>query len=183
MVRKLTLLDSILASIAEGGILSRDSYFFLAGVLLAIPLSVAANLATPRVRDWLASSSSARLHKRIETLKEQLAARQRPLVDYISLVVIYLGGLIVAVFCVVFGVAIPGWMHQGHPVRFLKWATTSPELLSQLYIFMGLVAFVLSLQRLSDINKEFRRAIPGSRQRCETEKRLAGLQAKLARRK
>lgn len=42
-------------------------------VLLAVPLSVAANLLTPKVRDWYSTTSQKRLKKRLAALKPQLA--------------------------------------------------------------------------------------------------------------
>src|SRR5438270_12844321 len=56
----------------------RDATFFLIGILLAIPLSVLANLLTPRLRDWLASSSKSRLHARVLELREELARGSAP---------------------------------------------------------------------------------------------------------
>jgi hypothetical protein len=52
--------------------MARDTLFLLIAIALAIPLSVVANLLTPRLRDWWSQRSKKRLQDRISVLEHDL---------------------------------------------------------------------------------------------------------------
>lgn len=49
----------------------------MAALLMAVPLSVSANLQTPRVRDWWAGSSFRRARRRVCALRLELSYLER----------------------------------------------------------------------------------------------------------
>jgi hypothetical protein len=54
--------------------MARDTILLLIAIALAVPLSVVANLLTPRLRDWWSQSSKKRLKDRIAELESALKA-------------------------------------------------------------------------------------------------------------
>lgn len=55
--------------------MARDTLFLLIAIVLAIPLSIIANLFTPRLRDWWATTSQRRLERRIAELESVLKTK------------------------------------------------------------------------------------------------------------
>jgi hypothetical protein len=80
---------------------------FLLGLALAIPLSIIANLLTPRIQQWWASTSRSRKLKRIDAIKEELATiASRSVKDEIlwraSVILIFLALVFVSMAMMVF---------------------------------------------------------------------------------
>src|ERR1700678_1516272 len=48
-----------------------NKVFDVVAVALAVPLSVAANLLTPRIRDWYSTTTQRRLRKRLSALEQE----------------------------------------------------------------------------------------------------------------
>jgi hypothetical protein len=49
-------------------------YFGIAALVLAVPLNIAANILTPKVREWWASTTKSRALRRIERIPRELRA-------------------------------------------------------------------------------------------------------------
>jgi hypothetical protein len=64
---------------------------FIAGLIASIPLSIIANVYTPRVQDWLARRSTTRLTRRVKELRGELKAISDYRNDRLSLNELLLG--------------------------------------------------------------------------------------------
>jgi Tfp pilus assembly protein PilN len=144
----------------------------IAAIVLGFPLSLLANLLTPKIRNWWAERSVAALKKRIVKLDKALAKMQRlPLLsedqtDLFAVVEIVTLAIVGMIWCCL------GILH----VLSESLANPSPYLVS-LYIIGGSILLAVALVLLMILGREVRKRSPTHR--MMVEENINKLSAKL----
>lgn len=128
-----------------------NSFFGWVGVgslVLAIPLSIAANLLTPRIQIWWATTSHARRHRRIQYLTEtiDLYSKDDPLIlkfEFIAQGLHYAASGIIEFFgLVATAIALAIGQMTPPPTHTPDWARHVPYFVP--YLLIGAVWFILT---------------------------------------
>lgn len=155
--------------------MARDTFFLLIAIALAIPLSVVANLLTPRLRDWWSHRSKKRLEDRIAQLEWQLKA---PGPSFQEVTIVVARRLAVGLFCVAV-LAAYGSTSIFAPYH-LSFIVISVSLVTIIVLYItALAQFMSAIMEATD----YLRGLPDSGAQLKMRKRIDRLKKALQKKK